>query len=54
MSTLRRKEKKTMRDENYYKNEIIKMVQKINRVDILNYIYIVVADILKEGKQCQD
>lgn len=37
-----------MCDENYYKNEIIKMVQKINRVDILNYIYIVVSDIIKE------
>lgn len=37
-----------MRDENYYKNEIIKMVQKINRVDILNYIYIVVSDIVEE------
>ena len=37
-----------MRDENYYKNEIIKMVQKINKVDILNYIYIVVSDIVEE------
>lgn len=27
-----------MRDENYYKNETIKMIQKINRVDILNYL----------------
>lgn len=43
-----------MRDENYYKNEIIKMIQKINRVDILNYIYIVVSDIVEETTQCRD
>lgn len=37
-----------MNENENYKNEIIKMVQKIHRCDILIYIYKLVVDIVKE------
>ena len=42
------------RPKEFYRERIIEMVNKINRTDILNYIYIVVSDIMKEKKPCQD
>lgn len=34
----------------FYRERIIEMVKKIDRTDILNYIYIVVSDIIKERR----
>lgn len=40
-----------MREKEYYREKIIEMVEKMNRVDILEYIYILVSKILeREGK----
>lgn len=36
---------------NNYKEEIIKMVNKIERTDILRYIYIIISDIMKEERE---
>ena len=33
-----------------YKEKIIEMVKKINNQDILNYIYIIVSDVVKEDR----
>lgn len=38
----------------FYRDRIIEMVNQISRTDILNYIYVVISDIMKERKQCQD
>lgn len=35
---------------NNYKEEIIKMVNKIEKTDILRYIYIIISDIMKNEK----
>lgn len=35
-------------DDNYYREQIIEMVKKIDNCCILNYIYIIIRDILKE------
>lgn len=37
-----------MSDKNFYREQIIEMVKKINRCDILRYIHIIISDILKE------
>lgn len=34
-----------------YKKEIIKMVEEIENIAILNYIYIIVSDMAKENKK---
>lgn len=35
---------------NDYKEKIIEMINKIERTDILRFIYIIVSDILKDEK----
>lgn len=40
--------KTLMSPKEFYRDRIIEMVNQINRTDILNYIYIVVSDIVKE------
>lgn len=37
-----------MREKEYYRKEIIEMVQNINRCDILIYVYKLICDIIKE------
>lgn len=37
-----------MREKEFYRKQIIEMVQKIKRYDILIYIYKLVVDIVKE------
>lgn len=36
-------------EEVFYKEKIIKMLEGINSEKILRYIYIIIADIIKEG-----
>lgn len=43
-----KKDKEAFRPKEFYRERIIEMVKKIDRTDILNYIYIVVSDIVKE------
>lgn len=38
-------------EKEYYRERIVKMVGRIENVAILNYIYIIVADIEKEDKK---
>lgn len=40
-----------MKNKNYYKEKIINMVKKIENPAVLNYIYIIVSDIVKEDKR---
>ena len=47
---MKEKEKELFRPKEYYREKIISMINEINRADILNYIYIVLLDIMKEGK----
>ena len=37
-----------LKEKEFYKEKIIEMVKEINRTDILNYIYIIISDIVKE------
>lgn len=37
-----------MREKEYYKEQIIEMVQNINRCDTLIYVYKLICDIIKE------
>ena len=37
-------------DGEYYKQEIIEMVRNIKNINILNYIYIIISDIMKEER----
>ena len=37
-----------LKEKDFYKEKIIEMVKEINRTDILNYIYIIISDIVKE------
>lgn len=37
-----------MNEKEFYREQVIEMVQKINRCDILNYIYIIISEILEE------
>lgn len=37
--------------KNNYKKQIIELLDKIENTDILNYIYIIVSDIVKEDKK---
>lgn len=37
-------------DSEYYKQEIIEMVRNIKNINILNYIYIIISDIMKEER----
>lgn len=40
-----------MKDKNFYREQIIEMVEEINRYDILEYIYTLISKIVKrEGK----
>ena len=41
-------ENEVFRPKEFYRERIIEMVNQINRTDILNYIYVVVSDIMKE------
>lgn len=41
-------EKEPLRPKEFYREKIISMINKINRTDILNYIYIIISDTLKE------
>lgn len=41
-------EKEPLRPKEFYREKIISMINKINRTDILNYIYVIVSDIMKE------
>ena len=34
----------------YYRQEIIEMVRNIKNITVLNYIYIIISDIMKEVK----
>lgn len=38
-------------EKEYYKGEIIEMVQKINDKEILNYIFIIIRDIIEEESE---
>lgn len=37
-----------MKEKEYYREQIIEMLQEINRCDILIYIYKLVVDIIRE------
>lgn len=37
-----------LKEKEFYKEKIVEMVKEINRTDILNYIYIVISDIIKD------
>lgn len=40
-----------MKEKEYYKEQIIKMVREMNRCDILEYIFVLISKIVKrEGK----
>jgi hypothetical protein len=39
-----------MKENNFYKEEILKMIDKIDNRDVLRYIYIIINDIVKELK----
>jgi hypothetical protein len=39
-----------LKEKEYYREQIVKMIQKIEDADVLNYIYIIVDDIEKELK----
>lgn len=39
-----------MKEKEYYREQIVEMIQKIEDADVLNYIYIIVDDIEKELK----
>lgn len=39
-----------MRNQEWYREQIVEMVQNINRCDILIYIYKLVIDIIKEDE----
>lgn len=41
-------ENEVFKAKEFYRDRIIEMVNQINRTDILNYIYVVVSDIMKE------
>lgn len=41
---------KRFREKNYYKKKITELVEKIENPAILNYIYIIVSDVVKEDK----
>lgn len=38
-----------LKEKEFYKGSIIGMLENIDNIDILSYIYIVVADIVKES-----
>jgi hypothetical protein len=40
-----------MKENDFYKEEIIKMIKKIDNQSVLRYIYIIVSDIIKELKE---
>lgn len=42
------------REKEWYREKIIEMVEKINNPAILNYIYIIVSDVIKEDKREND
>lgn len=37
-----------LKEKDFYKEKIVEMVKEIDRTDILNYIYIIISDIVKE------
>ena len=39
-----------LKEKEYYREQIVEMIQKIEDADVLNYIYIIVDDIEKELK----
>lgn len=39
-----------LKEKEFYKEKIVEMVNQIYRADILNYIYIIISDIIKENK----
>lgn len=39
-----------MREKEYYREQIIKMVKNVQRCDILIYIFKIVDDVIKEDK----
>lgn len=39
-----------MKEKEYYREQIVEMIHKIEDADVLNYIYIIVDDIEKELK----
>lgn len=44
-------EQKVFSEKEYYRQKIIEMVGKVESTAILNYIYIIVADVVKEDKK---
>lgn len=38
-----------LKEKDFYKEKIVEMVKEIDRTDILNYIYIIISDIVKEN-----
>ena len=37
-----------IKEKEYYREKITDMIKRIDRTDVLNYIYIVISDIMKE------
>lgn len=37
-------------NQQYYKEKIIEMINEFERLDILNYIYIIISDIKEENE----
>lgn len=41
---------KNLREKEYYRERIVEMVRGVEKLSILNYIYIIVLDVAKEDK----
>ena len=44
---------KIFKEKEYYREQIVKMVGEIDSVNILNYIHIIISDIINERKNNQ-